>query len=246
MNVLLITQARLGSTRLPGKVLKKIGGRSLLQIHLERLYKAKQVDKIVIATTNKEEDKAINDIAKELGFAVYRGSENDVLDRYYQAAKELSPLWIVRVTADCPLIDPELVDVVIEYAKENDADYCSNNLDERFPDGQDVEVFKFKCLERAWREASMNSEREHVTPYIRKNFNCLNYPLVENFSNVRMTVDEPADFELIKKLVEGLGTDKSWREYVNYIIFNQLGELNSSIKRNEGYIKSLRKDDETI
>ena len=188
VKTILITQARSGSTRLPGKILKKINDESLLEIHLKRLNKCKNVSKIIVATTDKREDKVIYDCAIELGFDSFRGSESDVLDRFYQAVRNEKPDWIVRVTSDCPLIDPFLVDKLIKFAHNNNRDYCSNTLIENYPDGQDIEVFKFSALESAWKNANLSSEREHVTPYIRNNsdfkgasiFKALNYPCGSN------------------------------------------------------------------
>ena len=250
IKTILITQARLGSTRLPGKVLKEINGKSLLQIHLERLNKCKNVSKILVATTTNLEDKIIYDSSIKWGFSSSKGSESDVLDRFYNAVKDDNPEWIVRVTSDCPLIDPELVDSVISFVQKNNVDYGSNILVEDYPDGQDVEVFKFSALKKAWHESKLLSDREHVTPYIRNNsdfkggsiFNALNFPCDSSYSKIRMTVDEARDFDLIKILIDNLGTDKSWLEYTNYIIKHNLNKINDSIIRNEGLLKSLKND----
>jgi len=250
MKVILITQARYGSTRLPGKVLKEISGKSLLEIHLERLKKCTKVSKIIVATTIEDADQQIYDYSIAWGFEASRGSENDVLDRFYQALKNENADWVVRVTSDCPLIDPVLVDEVITFALSNNYDYVSNGLIERYPDGQDVEIFKFSALETAWRNAKLTSEREHVTPYIRNNadgkggnlFNICNYPCKEDFSHIRMTVDEPEDFDVIESLIHKLGTDKTWSEYTEYMIDHNLTKLNERILRNEGFLKSLKKD----
>ena len=250
MKVLAITQARTGSTRLPNKILKKINEETLLEIHIQRILKSKKIDKLIIATTTAPADDAIARIGEKVHTAVYRGSEDDVLDRFYQTAKTIKPEWVVRLTSDCPLIDPILIDQVIELAQKENADYCSNTLLEKFPDGQDVEVFKFTALEEAWKYAKLNSEREHVTPYIRKNstmenadrFKSLNFDTPEDYGYLRMTVDEPKDFDLIEKLVIELGTDKSWQEYVSHILEHQLFTINTGITRNEGLLKSLKKD----
>lgn len=250
INTILITQARTGSSRLPGKVLKEIGGKSLLQIHLERLKKCTKVSEIIVATTINQADSIIFDKAIEWGFSASRGSEADVLDRFYQAVKFKKADWIVRVTSDCPLIDPVLVDHVIEFVQKNDKDYGSNGLIENFPDGQDVEVFKFTALEQAWKNAKLLSEREHVTPYIRNNsdykggnlFSAINFACESDFSKIRMTVDEMRDFELIEILVNELGVEKTWLEYVNYIIEKDLIKVNDKIIRNEGLLKSLKND----
>jgi len=250
LKTILITQGRVGSTRLPGKILKEINGKSLLQIHLERLKKCKNVSEFIVATTIKQEDEIIYTLTKKWGFSSYRGSENNVLDRFYQSVKNKNADWIVRVTTDCPLLDPNLVDDIIAFAINNNVDYVSNCLIEHFPDGQDVEVFKFSALEKAWENAKLLSELEHVTPFIRNNsnhnggkiFTSKNYNCENNFSHIRMTVDEPRDFELIQNLVENLGIDKTWLDYTNYIINNQLNLINDKIIRNEGLLKSLKND----
>jgi len=248
--ILLITQARLGSSRLPGKVLKKIGEKSLIQIHLERLKKCKNVSEIIVATTIKEEDNIIFDKAIEYGVSCTRGSELEVLDLYYQAARVKNADWIVRVTSDCPLIDPDLVDKVISFVIENDKDYGANILIENYPDGQDIEVFKFSTLETAWSKAELLSEREHVTLFIRNNsdinggdiFTAINYNCEEDYSKIRMTVDEESDFELVKVLINELGIEKSWIDYTHFIMSNNLTFLNENIIRNEGLLKSLKND----
>ena len=250
LNTILITQARTGSTRLPGKILNEISGKSLLEIHLERLRKCKMISKIIVATTNKPEDEIIYKKTIGWGLTASKGSEQNVLDRFYQAVKNVKPDWIIRVTSDCPLIDPKLVDDIISFVQKKDVDYGANILVENFPDGQDVEVFKFSALETAWKNANLKSEREHVTPYIRNNsdfnggsmFTAINYPCDFNYSKIRMTVDGRRDFELIKILIEDLGTNKTWLEYTNHIIKNDLNKINNSIIRNEGLLKSIKND----
>ena len=250
VKTVLVTQARMGSTRLPGKVLMEVNNTPLLKIHLDRLCESKNVDKIIVATSCNSEDNIIEKFATDWGFEVFRGSENDVLDRFYQAVKKINPLWVVRVTSDCPLIDPKLVDKVIEFTKSNNMDYGSNVLDETFPDGQDIEVFKYTALETAWNSAIKESEREHVTPYIRNNsnlkgenlFSSISYKNNIDYSKIRITVDELSDFELIKKVITELGYNKSWLEYTEYIINNKLVGINGDIIRNEGYLKSLKND----
>lgn len=250
IKTVLITQARTGSTRLPGKVLMEVNNNPLLKIHLDRLNKSKNVDKIIVATTLNVVDDIIEKKSIEWGYEVFRGSENDVLDRFYQSLKRIKPIWVVRVTSDCPLLDHELVDAVISFAQVNEVDYASNGIIENFPDGQDVEVFKFTALEMAWKEAKLNSDREHVTPFIRTNsnlfnkniFSVLNFPGLNNYSGIRMTVDEQNDFELIEKLILNLGINCNWLTYTNYIINNDLGKINSNIIRNEGYLNSLKND----
>ena len=250
VKTVLITQARSGSTRFPGKILREIEGKSLLQIHLNRLRGCKTISKIIVATTIKPEDEIIYNKAIQWGFDASRGSELDVLDRFYKAVKNDKPDWIVRVTSDCPLIDPKLVDSIISFVQQKNVDYGSNTFVEKFPDGQDVEVFKFSALETAWKSAKLQSEREHVTPYIRNNsdfnggvlFKAINFPCKFDYSKIRMTVDEIRDFELIKRLIEEIGVDQTWLKYTNYIIENDLGIINNSIIRNEGLKTSLKND----
>ena len=250
IKTILITQARTGSTRLPGKILKEVQEKSLLEIHIERLKKCNNVSEIIVATTTNFEDEVIYNKSIELGVNSSRGSESDVLDRFYKSVEDKNPDWIVRVTSDCPLIDPKLVDDVIAFTIKNNKDYVTNTLIENFPDGQDIEVFKYTALKKAWENAILNSEREHVTPYIRKNsdfnggnlFTSLNYDCQSDFSKIRMTVDEIRDFELITLLINDLGTEKSWLEYTNYIIQEDLVKINNKIIRNEGLLKSLKND----
>lgn len=250
LKTILVTQARTGSSRLPGKVLKTVLGKSLLQIHLERLKNCNNISEIIVATTDKKEDQIIYNYALDWGFSASKGSELDVLDRFYQAVKHKNADWIVRVTSDCPLLDPALVDELINFVQESQKDYGSNGLVERFPDGQDIEVFKFSALKIAWENAKLSSEREHVTPYIRNNadgkganlFKMVNFSCEKDYSTIRMTVDEPEDFSVIEHLIQKLGTEKSWLDYTNYMIENDLTKMNSQIIRNEGFLKSLKND----
>ncbi len=249
MNVLAITQARTGSSRLPGKVLKKIGDKTLLEIHVERILKSNRIDKLLVATTIAPEDDAIAGLASAHGLLFSRGSVQNVLDRFYQAALAHKPQWVVRLTSDCPLIDPALIDMVVGKAMELKVDYCSNTLDPMFPDGMDVEVFTFEALEKAWHEATSASDKEHVTPYIHQNssfygkdlFRAVNIANAGNYGDVRLTVDEASDFEVIALLIERLGADKDWKTYADYYKANDLVKgINRHIGRNEGYQNSLK------
>ncbi len=253
MKVIAITQARCGSTRLPNKVLKTIQGHTLLDIHLNRILKSKKINQLLVATTNEPADNAIVEIAVRNGLPYYRGSTNNVLDRFYQAAKTEDPQWVVRLTSDCPLIDPELIDKIIAKAIDLDVDYCSNTLRATYPDGMDVEVFKFSALERAWNEAMLDSEKEHVTPFIYKNstfnnkqaFSSYNYLNDIDYGNVRLTVDEKKDFEVVKILIESLGKNEGWKIYAdNYMQNEAIRNLNENIVRNEGYNSSLKSEEE--
>lgn len=250
MKVLAITQARTGSTRLPGKVLKQVNGKTLLAIHLQRILKSKRIDGLLVATTVEKADDAIEDAVKQLNLPFYRGSLNDVLDRFYQAALPHQPDWVVRLTSDCPLMDPVLIDEIIKKAMELDVDYCSNTLTPSFPDGIDIEVFKFSALEKAWKEATLVSDREHVTPYIHQNsdhfkkglFTSYNYSCPTDYSGVRLTVDEPMDFEVIRRLIEKMGDEMDWKTFADYYLSDPaISTMNKNILRNEGYINSLKK-----
>ena len=250
MKITLITQARLGSSRLPEKILKKVKGKTILEFHLESIYKSKRVNEFIIATTHEKGIEAIEKVINHEKIKLFKGSTNDVLDRFYKAVKESKPDYIVRVTSDCPLIDPELIDLVIEYTIKNKYDYCSNCLIESYPDGQDIEVFSFKTLKTAWKNAKLKSEREHVTPYIIKNstfhngklFKSNNFPCKENYNSIRMTVDQIEDLEAIKRIINTLGSGKSWIEYAKFIKENRRIFTNQNIIRNEGYIKSITND----
>ncbi len=250
MKVLAITQARTGSSRLPGKVLKTINNQSLLEIHLGRILRSRLIGQLIVATTVEKDDDAIVSVASAMHVPSYRGSVNNVLDRFYQAALPYQPEWVVRLTSDCPLMDPALLDEMIGFTIEKDVDYCSNGLQPSFPDGLDVEVFKFKALEKAWMEASLNSDKEHVTPYIYNNssfrqkqlFSAANFAYHgANYDQVRLTVDELADFEVIRALVEKLGTACDWKTYADHYLSEDLVKgMNQHITRNEGYTKSLK------
>lgn len=250
MKIIAVTQARMGSSRLPNKILKKVGDKSLLRLHINRVLLSKKINKFIVATTVEDQDVEVVDHVKKLNVETFRGSENDVLDRFYQAVKNENADFIVRLTSDCPLLDAKLVDSIIEYTLKNDLDYCSNTLDPKYPDGQDVEIFKFSALEKAWKEATLLSDREHVTPYIWRNssykggtvFLADNYEEGLDYGSIRMTVDEPQDYELICLLVDELGETKEWIEYARFIQQNEKAHFNQNIIRNEGFLKSLKKD----
>jgi len=244
MKIIAITQARTGSTRFPNKIMNKIEDETLLGIHIERIKKSKKINSIIIATTNKTDDDIIELESNRLNVSCYRGEEEDVLDRFYRAAKPYQPDFVVRLTSDCPLIDPLLIDMIIEATVNSRVDYCSNTLIESYPDGQDVEVFSFNSLKKAWEESVLMSDREHVTPYMKRNFKVLNiHSNNMKFNKVRMTVDEPNDFVVIKRLVDKLGLNEKWENYTNLYLNNKtISNVNESITRNEGYIKSIKND----
>lgn len=241
MKVIGVTQARIGSSRLPRKVLMTINDKSLLEYHLERAMQSKLVEKWIVATTDELESDLICNIATKLQLSSYKGSLNDVLDRFYQSVKNEKADYVVRVTSDCPLLDATLVDEVVQYCIDNQLNYYSNVLQEVYPDGLDVEVFSFKALEEAWNKATTSVDREHVTPYIRRNnlLVLLESNLEKKYSELRITVDEITDFKVIQHLIEHLGANQRWNIYADYLLnHNEIKNINHSILRNEGYMKS--------
>ncbi|MBQ0142276.1 MAG: glycosyltransferase family protein [Prevotellaceae bacterium] len=253
MKILAITQARYGSTRLPAKILKEVNGQTLLEIHLRRILQSKLISKLKIATTDEEGSKFIVAVADKVGVEYFKGSVEDVLSRFYGTAEPEAPDYVVRLTSDCPLIDPSVIDETIQYCIDNNVDYARTDA-KCFPDGLDTEVFKFSALVRAYKEANLTSEREHVTPYIWKNstawggdkftsMKLQNKQGVYDASEYRITIDEPEDFEVIKAVIEALGTEKGWKEYIDYLLAHtEIKSLNSKFGYNEGYEKSIKND----
>jgi spore coat polysaccharide biosynthesis protein SpsF len=246
MKIVAITQARSGSTRLPEKILKTINNETLLEIHLNRILKSERIDELIVATTTNKKDDLVTSICDSMKVVYFRGSENNVLDRFYQAVKNRNSTHLVRLTSDCPLIDALLIDEIIDFTIKNDLDYCSNTFIEDFPDGQDVEVMKFSTLEKAWKNADKEYQKEHVTPYIRENstfiggklFKSDNFPSPGKYGKVRLTVDEHRDFEVISMMIGNLGLEKTWLEYAKYYLNNEnIKKVNSGIRRNEGFKK---------
>lgn len=211
MKIAIIVQARMGATRLPGKPLKTVLGKPLLSYLIERLKRVKKADEIIIATTEKPQDYKIVELCHEAKIPTFCGSEEDVLGRYYQAAKKAGADVIVRVTGDCPLIDPEVIDQVIHFFLKGGYDYAANTLERTFPRGMDVEVFTFAALEKAASEATAPEEREHVTPFLYRQpelFKLGNFTRDDNQSRHRLTVDTQEDLILITLLLEHLYPEK--------------------------------------
>ena len=241
MKTIAIVQARVGSARFPNKVMRTVLGVPMIQLLLERLSCATRVDQIVLATSQDIRNQPLVEHVKKLGYSVYEGSEQDVLDRYYQAASLHNPDTVVRITGDCPLIDPEVVDAAIAVFERAGVDYVSNTLPPTFPDGLDVEVFSCAALARAWNEARQPYEREHVTPYIKESgkFRTLNVPHSEDCSAERWTVDEPEDFEVVRKAFEHFAPrrDFGWREVLALRQTHpEWFEANRHLIRNEGSV----------
>lgn len=247
--VVAIVQARAGSTRLPQKVLKSIAGEPMLWHVIDRLKKSKLVDEIVLATTIKEGDRPLLRIAEKSGIKGFAGSEEDVLDRYFRAATESRADVVVRITADCPLVDPEIVDAMIKRFSDGGFDYVSNIVKPTYPDGLDVEVFSYDALKRVWEGAKRSSEREHVTTYIRnhpKVFKIGNVEHEKDLSEMRWTVDTNKDLKFVREVYKRLY--KKGRIFLMRDVLKLLEkqphliEINKGIARDEGYLKSLRED----
>jgi len=205
--ILAILQARLSSTRFPGKVLKPILGSPMLMRQIERIKRASLIDVLLVATTNEVSDDPICQLCDREGIKLFRGSLTDVLDRYYQAATDYSPDHVVRLTADCPLIDPEIIDQVIQKHLNEGNDYTSNVFPATFAHGLDVEVFTIDLLKRVWLEAKSQYDREHVSPYMRKlqgEIKLGNLLAENDFTTYRWTVDYKEDYQLVLKIYEHL------------------------------------------
>ncbi len=246
-----IIQARMGSSRLPGKTLKRINGKTpMLKFQLEQLKFSNHLKKIIIATTILDMDDIIVDFCKKNSLEYFRGEPKDVLDRYYQCAKKNNLSTIVRITSDNPLIDPKIVDEIVDTFLKSECDYITSEFPKTQPLGFAVEVFNFKALEKAWNEANLPSEREHVTPYLYKNKNLFkhcNHPYVKDLSHIRCTVDTLDDFQLIEKIITGLEMRPIHLDDVLNLLSKspELLEINNHV-RHDGYEKSLIEDKEFL
>ena len=251
MSINVILQARFSSTRLPGKVLKTIVNKPMLALQIERIQRAELVDKIIVATSIEQDDDAIAHLCDQLAIPCFRGKLTDVLDRFRQTSRQYPSDHIVRLTGDCPLIEPTIIDQVISLHLKQNADYTSNCCSPCLPDGLDVEVFTQKALANSWQQASKPSEREHVTQYIRNHnelFTLADYQHSPDLSNHRWTVDEPADFELVAQIYQHLYPKKpnfTLNDILN--LFKQhphLAEINNQFSRNQGLATSIALDKE--
>lgn len=247
--MLAIVQARMSSSRLPGKVLKKIVGKSLLELQLERVKRSKLITKIVVATSVDSSDDVIESLCKSLSIDCTRGSMGDVLDRFYVTAKLYNANSIVRITGDCPIIDPGIIDTTINCFHQSSVDYASNVNPPTFPDGLDVEVMKFKLIYEAWEKASLLSEREHVTRYFYNNADKYSFRNIENdtdLSHLRWTVDEWEDFKLIEYVYNKLYLTNPEFNFNDVLqLFDNSPDksnINNMFVRNEGLDKSLMND----
>ena len=243
--IVAIVQARMSSSRLPGKSLAEICGRPMLWHVVNRVRHSRLVNKVVVATTDKPSDDPIAALCQDENIPCFRGSEDDVLDRFYRAAQMYSANVVVRVTADCPLIDPAVIDEVVSRFRDSGCDYVSNTLRYTFPDGLDTEVFSFQALERAWQEAGKPSEREHVTPYLRAGrFRTANVEsgAAVNLSRQRWTVDHPSDLEFVRGIYAGLSGDGNFGFQDVLDLLRKRPDLavaQTETIMNEGYYRSL-------
>jgi spore coat polysaccharide biosynthesis protein SpsF len=236
-----VIQARMGSSRLPGKVLKPLSGKPVLEWIIAHLRQSRRLDRIVVATTGEAQDSPIAALCERLDVSCYRGSELDVLDRYYQAARLHGLTHVLRITADCPFTDPLLVDEVIDAFLDaaQPPDFAANNFNRRYPRGTDVAMMSFEALERAWREAARDYERVHVTPYIREHpdkFRLLSIEGEQDYGHYRWTVDTPEDLALSEQIFDRLdhSLGYSWQAVLKILHKEpELALINSHVRQKE-------------
>ena len=238
-NISVIIQARFNSSRFPGKIFSQIKKKKIIEILIERILRAKKIDNIIIACTKNKEDDELEQICKKYKIKIFRGSENNVFERYYQAAKKFNVKNIIRITADCPLIDPKVLDNFIEKFFSKNYDYLSNGIKTTFPDGMDIEIFKFQIIKEKFNKKISKLEKEHVTTGFQtsKKYKIYNYKLTKDFSKLRLTIDTKSDYFLIKQLLERLNYNfqVSLEEILNYL--NKQKNFSKkflSSRRNEG------------
>ncbi|MCU0602285.1 MAG: glycosyltransferase family protein [Desulfobacterales bacterium] len=248
-NVLTVIQARKGSTRLPAKVLLDLAGKTALAHVIERLRRSRLTGTLVVATTVNPEDLAIVKLCADLGVRVYCGCEEDPLERYYQAARLFGGAHVVRIKADCPLIDPQIVDDAIRLHLSSGADYTGNTLRRTYPVGQDVEIFTRRTLGEVWRHAALFSEREHITLYVPKHpemFAIRHLEYREDLSGKRWTLDNPEDYQLLRVIFENLHPGDPFfgmQDVLDFLTNNpELERINAHIRVDAGVQKSLQCD----
>jgi len=247
--IVALLQARTDSTRLPGKVLKTLLGKPMIIQELIRVKRSKTINELVLLTSAESSDDELASVVSDFGFSVFRGSKDNVLERFYQCAQKLkleNNDIIVRLTGDCPVHDAVIIDELINAFLESDLDYIANCVNPIYPDGLDAEVFTSGALKEAYSGAKKLSEKEHVTPYIRDSglFKTADLKSASIHPEWRLTVDEPADFIVIENIYNHFDNNEfTFSAVVSYIESNpEIIEINSTIKRNEGYLKSLNED----
>lgn len=239
-----IVQARMGSSRYPKKVMLKINQKPILDFVINQISYSKKIQKLIIATTIKKIDDVIVDYAKKNNILFFQGSEDDVLDRYYQCAKKFKLSIIVRITSDNPVVDPNIIDLAITKFTNGNYDYVSTEHPPTFPQGYAVEVFSFNTLKKVWQNATKPSEREHVTPYIYNNpkkFKLYNLTNKKNLSHIRCTLDRKNDFLFLKKIILSINKSPILLKDVLDVVkkYPTLIDINKNNIPNEGYLKSL-------
>ena len=255
MKTVAIIQARMGSTRLPNKVLMPVLGKPLLGWMLDRVATCTELDEVIIATTTDPRDDLISDFAQSVGCRLYRGNEKDVLDRYYKASCLVQPDTVVRITADCPLLDPQVLGAMIRCFVADDLDFLSNSepLPSSWPDGMDVSIISFNALQRAWQLAAKPSDREHVTFYFWNNpvdFKCKRLDHEPDWSKYRVTIDYPEDFDVIEAIIKHFGEidpvaikNVSMQEIIAFLDANPaVFALNEKYTRGLGWKTALQHD----
>jgi len=251
--ILAILQARYSSTRLPGKVLRPILGKPMLLHQIERIKNSKRIDRLVVATSTEGSDDDIEKMCLHSNIEVYRGNLDNVLDRFYQCATQYDPEHVVRLTGDCPLTDSQVIDQVIDKHIISKSSYTSNAIPPTYPDGLDVEIFKLSTLKEAWRFAKLPSELEHVSPYIRKYLDSNQKHNLEceiDLSAHRWTVDDPEDLRFVKKVyleLYPMNQKFNTRDILDLLERKpHLKKINYHIMRNEGLLKTYKKDNEFL
>ncbi len=249
MKATAVIQARMGSSRLYGKVLLTAAGKPFLQHQIERVQHSKLINEVIVATASSRRDNLIVGLCEKLNIPCFRGSEDDVLDRFYQCALKFRLEVIVRLTADDPLQEPEVMDEVIKAFLKNECDYASNTIRPTYPDGFDVEVFSVEALTEAWNNAKLPSEREHVTPYIKNHperFRCVSVEDSVDRSGLYWALDNEKDYYFVRYIIENLYEIKPYFKYSHILDFlekrPELREINKESVRDIGYIKSLEED----
>lgn len=247
--IMAFIQARMSSSRLPGKVFRPILGRPMLALEIERVKSCRTLDRVAVVTTTHADDQPIVELGKQLNVDIFCGSMENVLDRFYQAGKKFRPDHIVRITGDCPLIDPEVVDGMVRLYLEHGADYGTNCMPPTYPDGLDAEIFSFKGLELAHMEAVLPSHLEHISTFFEEQperFKIVNLASLTDLSGLRWTVDEAEDYEFVKRVFEALYPANplfSFKDVLDVLEKNpELTSLNKHFMRNEGLLKSKEQD----
>ena len=249
--ITVIIEARTGSSRLRNKVVAEIEGKPMIFYVIDRVKQIKSVEQIILATTQEKNDKILIEIAKQNSIGIFTGDSMDVLNRDYQCALQNNADPIIRITGDCPLIDPDIVEEMLEFYLKNNYDYISNRINPKYPDGLDVEIYSFKTLQMVEQNAKLSSERALVTTYITKNpkiFKIFSYENQEDLSGHRWTVDEQNDLEFVRKIYSIMKpkTNFSMNEIIEILVKNpELLKINSGIMRNEGHLK-LYDDDKVV